>query len=175
MGIVVASAPGLRIYGLEDPLRVFCASQRNADPPATVAHRDHLIARHLVQVMLTDLPPVRVGGGFDTHQTSAGYARDHYTPIVCATAAMNQSVGFEALNLLGHPAGSYHQRLRQVAHPCRPTPRLGEDIQHEEIEHREPVGGHQAAVQRLEETRRRFQKYLPAASLYVVEPGQLIR
>src|SRR3984957_11045535 len=90
-----SQSPGLRIYGLEDPLRVSCASQRNADPPTTVAHRDHLITRHLVEVMLTDLSPVRVGGGFDPYKTIAGDARDHYTPIVCATTAMNQSVGFE--------------------------------------------------------------------------------
>jgi hypothetical protein len=149
--------------------------ERVPDPAAGVAERDHLLASHRIEVVRADLVDVGPGRGLDQSQTLTGDGRDDASTIVGTGCATDESLRFQAADLLGHSARSQDSRLRQVFHPRRAVGRSGECIQYQKVGEGHVVRISERSVQPLEKKRRRLEELFPALTFGVGEPRQMMR
>jgi len=148
--------------------------ERVADPPAGVAERDHLLASHRIEVVLADLVGVGPGRGLDQSQAIAGDARDDASAIVRTGCTTDESLRFQAADLLGHSTRPEDRRLRQVFHPRRAIGRSGECIQNQEVDQGHVVHIAESSVQTLKKKRRRLEELFPALTFGVGESRQMM-
>jgi hypothetical protein len=148
--------------------------KRVPDPAAGIAERDHLLASHRIEVVLADLAGVGPGRGLDQSQTLTGDGRDDASTIVRTGGATDESLRFQAADLLGHSTRPQDRRLRQVLHPRRAVGRSGECIQNQEIGESHIVQITQSSVQPLEKKRRRLEELFPALTFGVGESRQMM-
>ena len=148
--------------------------ERVPDPAAGVAERDHLLTSHRIEVVRADLADVGPGRGLDQSHAILGDGGNHAPTIVRAGCATDESLRFQAANLLGHSTRSQDCRLRQVFHPRRAIGRSGECIQDQEVDEGHVVRVSESSVQPLEKKGRRLEELFPASTFGVGEPRQMM-
>jgi hypothetical protein len=149
--------------------------KRVPDPAAGVAERDHLLASHRIEVVLTDLADVGPGRGLDQSQTITGDSRDDASTIVRTGRATDKSLRFQTADLLRHSTRPQDRRPRQIFHSRRAVGRSDECIQNEEVGEGQVVQIFESSIQPLEKKRRRLEELFPALAVSVGESRQMMR